>query len=346
MFQTKKICHKDTKAQRKYNTLLGVFVSQWRDLVAAVGLHWHKVVRPINPVTPQEMNIWILTVRSHRYHPNRRLLEAAGGLRQKASLIHPGKIHLIVNGHRLGMGGRFFKRSPDLLIPRLGATIKEYGLTAIRHFQLMGAAMMNRFEPILLASNKFLSLQTLAAAGIPVPETSYASNPSNFETALSGMGGFPIVIKIASSRQGSGVFLFDTLEKAGPILEDQLNKGHGLLMQRYIPPEGRADFRVLVGGGEILGAMSLKPKKGEFRSNIHLGASAQAVACSEEMASLALRSAGALGLDIAGVDLVQDKHKVLRVMEVNSTPGFKGLEKCTGKDIAGAIIRCAMKMKG
>ena len=71
------------------------------------------------------MDIWILTVRSHRYHPNRRLLEAAGRLKQKASLIHPGKIHLIVNGHRLSMGGRFFKRSPDLLIPRLGATIKE-----------------------------------------------------------------------------------------------------------------------------------------------------------------------------------------------------------------------------
>jgi ribosomal protein S6--L-glutamate ligase len=136
------------------------------------------------------------------------------------------------------------------------------------------------------------------------------------------------------------------LEKARPVLDDQLNKGHGLLMQRYIPPEGRTDFRILVGGGEILGAMSLKPRNGEFRSNIHLGGTPQAIACTEEMASLALRSAGALGLDLAGVDLVRDGLKILRVMEVNSTPGFKGLEKCTGKDMAGAIIRCAMKAKG
>jgi ribosomal protein S6--L-glutamate ligase len=291
------------------------------------------------------MDIWILTVRTHRYHSNRRLLEAAALLKQKASLIHPGKIHLGVNGRELSMGGRFHRRLPNLLLPRLGATIKEYGLTAIRHFQIMGVTIMNRFEPILLASNKFLSLQTLASKGIPVPETCYASNPSNFEDALSGMGGFPIVIKLASSRQGSGVFLFDTLEKARPTLEDQLNKGHGLLMQKYIPPKGRTDFRILVGRGEILGAMSLKPRKGEFRSNFHLGGRPQAETCTDEMSSLALRSAGALGLDIAGVDLVQDAGKRFRVMEVNSTPGFKGLEKCTGKDIASAIIRCAMKEK-
>jgi ribosomal protein S6--L-glutamate ligase len=250
-----------------------------------------------------------------------------------------------VNGCELSVGGRIRLRLPDLLLPRLGATIKEYGLTVIRHLQLMGIPIMNRFEAIHLASNKFLSLQTLAAKGIPVLETCYASNPSNFESALSQMGGFPVVIKTASSRQGSGVFLFDTLEKAGPMLEDQLNKGHGLLVQRYISPEGRADFRILVGGGEILGAMSLKPRKGEFRSNIHLGAKPQAIACTDEMSSMALRSAGALGLDIAGVDLVQDGRKVLRVMEVNSTPGFKGLEKCTERDIAGGIIRCAMKRR-
>jgi len=210
----------------------------------------------------------------------------------------------------------------------------------------MGTAVLNPFESILLASNKFLSLQTLAANSIPVVETCYASNPTNFETALSELGGFPIVIKMANSRQGSGVFLFHAMEEAKPLLEDQLNKGHGLLMQRYIPPEGRKDYRALVGGGEILGAMSLKPRKGEFRSNFHLGGSAKAVACDREMASLALRSAGALGLDIAGVDLIQDTRGALRVVEVNSTPGFKGMEKCTGKDIAGAIIRCAMKAKG
>lgn len=243
------------------------------------------------------------------------------------------------------LDGRIHLRRPDILLPRIGATIKEYGLTAVRHLQCMGISVMNRFEAILLASNKFLSAQTLAAEGIPVPETRYASNQTNFRDALASLGGFPVVAKISSSRQGSGVFLFDSLEKAMPTLTEHLDKGHGLLMQRFIPPEGRMDFRILVAGNEILGAMSLKPRPGEFRANVHLGAKAEAVDVSEEMASLALRSVKALGLDVAGVDVVQDDRKILRVMEVNSTPGFKGLEKCTGKDIAAAIIRCSIKEK-
>lgn len=285
------------------------------------------------------MDIWILTVRSHRYHPNRRLLEAAGVLKQQAFLIHPGKFYLGIDDRELMLDGRIHRHLPDVLLPRIGATIKEYGLTAIRHLQLMGTSVLNRFESILLASNKFLSLQTLAAQGIPVPETRYASNRSNFRDALASLGGFPIVAKISSSRQGSGVFLFESMEKAKPILEGQLDQGHGLLMQRFIPPLGRKDFRVLVGGDEIIGAMSLRPKQGEFRSNVHLGGREEEVEVSDEMSSLALRSVKALGLDIAGVDMVQDDHEVLRVIEVNSTPGFKGLEKCTGKDIAAAIIR-------
>jgi ribosomal protein S6--L-glutamate ligase len=292
------------------------------------------------------MDIWILTVRGHRYHPNRRLLEAAGLLEQRAFLIHPGKLYLGVSGREWILDGRVPLRRPDVVLPRLGATIKEYGLTAIRQLQLMGIPVMNRFEAILLASNKFLSLQTLVASGIPVPETRYASNRSNFADALASLGGFPIVIKISNSRQGSGVFLFHSMEKAMPTLALRLEKGHGVLMQRFIPAEERKDLRILVGGGEVLGAMSLTPRKGEFRSNIHLGGKPEAVSVSDETASLALRSAEALGLDVAGVDMVEDRHGSLRVMEVNSTPGFKGLEKCTGKDIAAAIIRCSIMGKG
>lgn len=301
---------------------------------------------PLNPFIRPQMELWILSVRDHRYHPNRRLLEAAGLLRQKASLVHPGRLYLGIDGRELVLKGGGDLRPPDILLPRIGATIKEFGLTAIRHFQLMGVSVVNGFEAILLSSNKFLSMQTLAVGGIPVLETRYASNRSNFGDALASLGGFPIIVKLSSSRQGSGVHLFDSMDKAMPTLEEQLDKGHGILMQRFIPPEERRDFRVLVGRGEVLGAMSLKPRPGEFRSNVHLGGVAEPVEASGEMASLALRSAEALGLDIAGVDMVQDDHNGLCVIEVNSTPGFKGLETCTGKDIATAIIRCSLKGMG
>jgi ribosomal protein S6--L-glutamate ligase len=288
------------------------------------------------------MVIWILTVRSHRCHPNRRLLDAAGLLHQEAFLIHPGRLYLGVTGRQLKTECLDRHPPPEVVLPRLGSTIKEYGLTAIRQLQQMGIRVLNGFDSLLLASNKFLSIQTLAAKGIPVVETFYASNRRNFKGGLDALGGFPMVVKTPNSRQGSGVFLFASLGQARPALEEHLGQGRGLLMQRYIPTEGRKDYRVLVVGEEVVGAMSLTPRKGEFRANVHLGGKAVGFDPGPDLARLALRATKGLGLDIAGVDVIQDGNGTLRVMEVNSSPGFRGLEGCTGKDIAAAILRCAI----
>jgi ribosomal protein S6--L-glutamate ligase len=289
------------------------------------------------------MFIGIVTVRNHRYHPNRRLLESAGLLGHDAFLIHPGKVVLGTGEGGLRLDWLVGSRRPQVLLPRIGATIKEYGLTMIRHFDLMGVRVVNRFEALLLASNKFLSLQALCRQGIPVPETRYASNRANFEKAVSSLGGFPVVIKIARSRQGSGVFLLDSPGKGKGILEEELNRGRGLLVQSYIPPERRRDYRLLVVGERVVGAMVLRPKKGDFRANIHLGGKAESFEPAEDLCRTAVSSARALGLDIAGVDVIEDEGGVLRVVEVNSSPGFKGLERCSGKDMASEIIRYAVK---
>jgi ribosomal protein S6--L-glutamate ligase len=289
------------------------------------------------------MRIGILTVRNHRYHPNRRLIETARRLHQEPVLIHPGKLFLSAGPGGLGIGWLGKEPRPDVLLPRIGATIREYGLTAVRHFQLQGIPLVNRYEAILLARNKFLTLQSLCRKGIPVPETLYASNWANFGEAVSRLGGFPVVVKISQSRQGSGVLLIDSASSSRNLLQGQLQRDRGLLVQRYIPPEGRRDFRILVVGKEVVGAMELKPGKGEFRANVHLGGKAASVEASGEMSSLALRSTRAIGLDIAGVDVIEDQVGDLRVMEVNYSPGFKGLEGCTGIDVARRIIRYALR---
>jgi len=285
------------------------------------------------------MIIGILSVRNHRYHPNRRLLEAAAHLHVEATLVHPGRVYLGAGEEGLIVGrGHPWKR-PNVLLPRLGATIKEYGLTMIRHFQLMGNRVVNRFEAILLASNKFRSLQALSAKGIPVPETRYASNGVNFRKAVASLGGFPLVVKLPQGRQGTGVFLLDSEEEGKAVLEAHLNTGRGLLLQRYIGPEGRKDYRILVVGEKVVAAMALKPRRGDFRANVHLGGTPTAVEPDRGMSRLALSCAGALGLDIAGVDVIEDQMGSLHVIEVNASPGFKGLERCTGVDVAAEIIR-------
>jgi ribosomal protein S6--L-glutamate ligase len=289
------------------------------------------------------MRIGILTVRNHRYHPNRRLLEAARRLRQEPILIHPGKLYLSAGPEGLGTGWLRAEFRLDVLLPRIGATIREYGLTAVRHFELQGIPLVNRYDAILLARNKFLTLQTLCRKGIPVPETLYTSNWANFDEAVSRLGGFPVVVKISHSRQGSGVLRVDSTGDSRNLLEGHLRRERGLLVQRYIPPEGRRDFRFLVVGKEIVGGMELKPARGEFRANVHLGAKATAVEASPRTSSLVRRSTGAIGLDIAGVDVIEDPWGNVCVMEVNYAPGFKGLERCTGVDVAQRIIRYSMK---
>lgn len=289
------------------------------------------------------MIIGIYSLRNHRYHPNRRLLEAARNLNHQAILVHPKKLFMEVSDHGLRIDS--VTRSPhvDVIMPRIGATIKEYALTMIRHFGLIGITVINNFESILLARNKLLTLQTLSQKGIPVPESRYVSNWSNFKKAVSRLDDFPLVIKKPMSRQGRGVCLIDSVEKSRPLLDGLLNTGEGILVQRFIPPEKRRDIRIMVVGESVIGAMSLIPKKGDFRSNVHLNGRAENIDPTEEMSTIAIKSTKAVGLDISGVDMIEEEHGPLRVIDVNYSPGFKGLERCTGKDIAAEIIRYVTK---
>jgi len=285
------------------------------------------------------MIIGIYSLRNHRYHPNRRLLEAARDLNHRAIIIHPKKLLMEVSDQGISTDSITRSLHVDVIMPRIGATIKDYALTMVRHFELMGISVINNFESILLARNKLLTMQTLFHNGIPVPDSRYVSNRHNFKKAVSKFGTFPLVIKKPISRQGRDVSLVYSMEESRPLLDGSMNTGEGLLVQRFIPPEKRRDIRILVVGEKAVGAMSLIPKKGDFRSNVHLNGRTKSLDPTEEMSTIAIKSTKAVGLDISGVDMIEEEDGTLRVIDVNYSPGFKGLERCTGKDIAGEIIR-------
>jgi ribosomal protein S6--L-glutamate ligase len=238
------------------------------------------------------------------------------------------------------------KHLPDVFLPRIGATIKDYALTLVRHFELAGVPVVNRFESIVLARNKFLALQCLAKAGIPVPESYYASNPANFKRALTKLRGFPVVAKTPGSRQGKGVIKIATPATADFVLENLPTRYEGLVVQRYVPPEERRDIRAFVIGGKVIGAMALTPKAGDFRTNFHLRGKVQAVRLERALATIAVQSSKALGLEISGIDIIVRLDGSAEVMEVNYCPGFKGMESSTGRDIASRIIDYAVRRCG
>jgi ribosomal protein S6--L-glutamate ligase len=284
------------------------------------------------------MNIGIITVRDHEYHPNRRLIEAAAEQGHQAMLIHPYRVWPCLDKGKPILVGQPKITRIDVILPRQGATIGDSCLALIRHLSFMGIPVVNDLNSIRLAKNQFMTLMALTEAGVNVPDTVFVNSTQGFHDALVHLGGFPVVIKQTSNRQGTGVVLLENERSAHSVIHDHLDKRTGLLVQRFIHPKGRQDIRALVVGGKIAGAIELWPIEGDFRANIHLGGKSRPKDLSNGLENIAIKATEAIGLDIAGVDLILDQDGKINVIEVNYSPGFRGMEAATGVDIAGRIV--------
>jgi ribosomal protein S6--L-glutamate ligase len=190
--------------------------------------------------------------------------------------------------------------------------------------------------------DKLRSLQLLSRKGIGLPVTGFANKPDDIQDLIKMVGGAPLVIKLLEGTQGIGVVLAETQKAAESVLEAFMGLHVNILVQEYIKEAGGADLRCFVIGDKVVATMKRQGKEGEFRSNLHRGGSATIVRITPEERSTALRAAQTMGLNVAGVDLLRSNHGPV-VMEVNSSPGLEGIEKATGKDVAGLIIEFAEK---
>jgi ribosomal protein S6--L-glutamate ligase len=283
------------------------------------------------------MKFGILTTRTERYHPNRRMTEAAREMGHEAILIHPLRCSIQVgrlDSPILYGGGSF--PVIDVLLPRIGATIDDYELTVVRHLESMGIPLVNGYRSLLLSRDKFLTLQTLDALGIQVPKSALVVQEGNIQHLISKMGGYPVVLKVRRGRQGKGVMLAENSQAFEFALHHQKN-GSGLLVQEFVKEAGGRDIRILIIGGRVIATMMRVSKKGEFRANVHLKARGRPYEPPNEMTVIAKTAAKAIGLDVAGVDMVISNEGP-SVIEVNSTPGFRELERVCRKDLARTIL--------
>lgn len=286
--------------------------------------------------------IGILSVREGAYHPNRRLREAARQAGQRTLLIHPYRCWPVVIDGRLGVTGTAGASRVDVVIPRQGAQISDASLTLVRQLARMGVPLVNSAAAVAVARDKFLTQQTLTAAGLPCPDTVFVNAAAGFAPAVDRLGGYPVVIKPVSDRQGKGVLRIDDAEDARRRMMPALDARRGVMIQRYLPPDGRRDIRALVIGGRLLCAAQLTPPDGDFRANFHLGSAMRAIVPDQALGQTAVAAAAAVGCDVAGVDVMVDRHGRPFIVEVNYSPGFKGLEAATGTDIAAHIVRFAV----
>ncbi|MDN5863248.1 MAG: RimK family alpha-L-glutamate ligase, partial [Salinisphaera sp.] len=185
--------------------------------------------------------------------------------------------------------------------------------------------------------DKLRSLQLLARKGLGLPVTGIAHSPDDTDDLLELVGGSAYVIKLTEGTQGKGVVLTETRKAAESVIDAFRGLDAHFLVQEYVKEAGGSDIRCFVIGNRVVAAMKRQAREGDFRSNIHRGGTATSIRITPEERSTAVRAARIMGLNVAGVDLLRSNHGPV-VLEVNSSPGLKGIETATGRDIAGQII--------
>lgn len=283
------------------------------------------------------MRIAILS-RNPKLYSTSRLVEAGNLRGHQVEVIDTMHCYMDVTSSKPGVRYKG-KALPayDAVIPRIGASVTFYGTAVVRQFEMMGTFSINESVAISRSRDKLRSLQLLSRKGVGLPRTGFAHHPDNIKDLIKNVGGAPVVIKLLEGTQGIGVVLADTQKAAESIVEAFMGLKANILIQEYIKEAGGADIRCLVVGGKVIAAMKRQAADGEFRSNLHRGGSAELVKLTPTERKTAISAAKIMGLNMCGVDILRSSRGPV-VMEVNSSPGLKGIEAATGKDVSSMIF--------
>lgn len=291
-----------------------------------------------------KITLWILTLLPVlKSHALKRLYETGRKQNIQVDIMQTNNFELVAS--KEGLETVLYEGKqislPDCIICRVGAAVDYFGLAVIRQLEKMGCLVLNQKSSIEISRDKLLTVQHLAAHGLPIPKTILAKFPMNLDTIKREFT-YPLIIKKASGSQGKGIIKVDSHEQLMDII-DMIDIGKPLMFQEMIQASKGRDLRVFVIGGRVVGAMMRIATGATFKANVHQGATVKMVQCSAQVEWLVLETVKIIGLDIAGVDLLIDKD-TYKICEVNSSPGFEGLEIALGMDIAARMLQY-MKMR-
>ena len=227
----------------------------------------------------------------------------------------------------------------DAIIPRIASNMTGYGTTIVRQLEMQGVYSISSSIAINRSRDKLRSLQLLAKAGVGIPKTVVSRNTTDIDDLLDQLGGTPVIIKLARGTHGNGVVLAETKKAAKSVLQAFYltnDDGTNILLQEFVKESAGTDIRAFVVGSRVIASMRRQSLDDDFRSNLHKGGEGTAIKLTEEERKMAIKAAKAMGLNIAGVDMMRSDRGPL-ILEVNASPGF-GIEKITGRDVAGAVI--------
>ncbi len=289
------------------------------------------------------MRIGILT--THSTQEEQRLIEAGKERGHEVVVLDLLKcsITICTDAPKVYYEGKRISDDLDAIIPRLDVPHTEFGFMVLRQFQAMGIYTTDTAYSQELSRDKLRCLQYLMRKNVPFPTTGFAYAKEDFKKIINTVGGAPLVIKLNEGTEGIGVFLAEDEKAAKNFLSTFQQFDARIMAQEFIAESAGTDVRVTIVGGKIMGAYKRESQDNDFRANLALGAHSSVEHLSEEDKDISIRAAAAIGLNIAGVDLIRSNSGPL-IIEINSAPDFTGkynVEQMCGVDVAGAMIDLA-----
>jgi RimK family alpha-L-glutamate ligase len=242
-------------------------------------------------------------------------------------------------------GAPGFEPAADVIVNRLLLSNDEHPMEGLGLALTLDrlAPMLNPPTAVATALHKFATGVALADAGLPVPDALLALSADRLNNGRERFGD-RAVYKTAIGTHGGGTWLVEL----GDPVDPQVVQRHAFL-QEFLGHDAdvHRDLRVYVVDGEVVAAMNRYAPEGEWRTNVALGGSVEDATASmpEEVEDIAVRAAEVVGLDYAGVDIVEG-YDGFNVLEVNPTAGFRGLFEATGVSPAPYIAKAAIERAG
>ena len=284
------------------------------------------------------MKIIILASNPNLYY-NKRIIKSTQNRRHEAEYIDISSCYVKV----ASQGSAIFHdegkeiTNVDFVVPRIKPAMTFYGTTMVRQFETMQISCLNGSDPIVKSRDKFHTLQILAQHGMGIPTTSFANSSYETKDLIKLVGGAPLVVKLLEGTKGVGVVLAEKSKSAESVINAFRSLKADILVQHYIEESRGQDIRCFVVGDQVVASMQRQAEEGEFRANIHLGATGKVVEITKQEREMAIKAAKIIGLEVAGVDMVRSKEGP-KILEINSSPGLEGIEAATGVDVAGKMI--------
>ena len=291
------------------------------------------------------MDLGVLSTKASLYS-TRRIVESAQRRGHGVRVLDHTRCSGVLgpDGPAIRYGGALIEPL-DAVIPRIGSSVTAHGAAIVRQFEVMGVVTVTRSLAIRRARDKLRALQILSRKRIPIPRTAFARRPADADGITAEVGGPPVVIKVIEGTQGVGVVLAETRAAAVAVIEAFNHANLSFIVQEYVAEAAGRDLRALIVDGEVVAAMERRAHGDDFRANLHRGGTAVPMLLTADEKAIAVRAARVLGLGVCGVDMLRSQRGPV-VIEVNASPGLRGIESTTGIDVADRIVAYVERQVG